>query len=271
MYSSIIFLILLSALNTNADSPFIANYARLVSLDSIVPFVPVTLGAVVDFGHARCYATGLYTTAQMNAIDTGTENFLLNTFNFNMSNAVSYEGCLVLGTTLIMCPYSIGLNVNYPANQSFSYGVTFDSNDLFIGLEGNFNFVGCGNVIVMLQNGVVNGGTQNGSTYNGLPLTTVPLTSDALGYANYNFLRQGADWSRPINRRQFWMQTPWFVHQYVNQYGDIETINKVQLMDPLNPSGPLGFGILNTINANIFGQGYSSIGQYKWLFPFASK
>lgn len=214
-------------------------------------------------------ATGMYTESQITTVDTISKQHMLTGFGLDFFSAeVGVFGGLfypnVASAIAVMIPYTIGLDAGFPANRNFTRRVIFDSDNLRRGATEEWIFVGCGNLVLMLQSGTFASGTEAGSVYVGVPLGVGPQTQDGLGVASYNFLRETSDWTKSVNRDELTMKTPWTVKQFPNQLSQIESLSKVSVLD--HKSGKTGYGLLVGTFANPFGDGYSAISPLNLMF-----
>ncbi len=242
---------------------------RIVNVERIEPYAPNNLFAVLDVNRTRMRATNMYTEAQITAVDTGSKQHMLTEFGLDFFNSqVGVFGGLfypnVSNAIAVMIPYTIGLDANFPTNRNFTRRVIFDSANLGRGATEDWAFVGCGNLVLMLQSGTFTSGTNAGASYVGGPLGVGPQTQDGLGYASYNFVRADYDWTKPWNRDELIMKTPWTVKQFLNQRNEVESLSKVLVTDL--KSGKVGYGLLVGTFADPFGNGYSAISPLNIMF-----
>jgi hypothetical protein len=238
----IFLLTILIAVVNSLITPIYPTYTRTVIFQKVSVGVSNTQTDLLDIGHVRLRATGLYNDAEIIALRIRAFDYFNTKYGLNMSAAQYFGGGYyypnLSAPIAVSFPFTLG-NDDTTTDGSYPFRFLYDSNDKSVAKKLDWIILGGGWITQMLSTGFFGGESSN----------TRYAPSDLISNADYNYLK-GYDefaWTNPKYREIIILRSLGTSKQVVNSEGTIEDYVKVEVVDP---NGNIGYGMITTTFTN---------------------
>jgi hypothetical protein len=184
---------------------------------------------IVDPGHAKMLASGLYTQSQIDQMQSNSITFFNEKFGLNFANAESQPD----GSGKIPIPGGLAFIIPYATGLDKVHRLTFDSENPQRGNSNNWYFETYGNIVLILASGTFTNCVYAGQTY---------APTNILFYFDQNALKETN--SRHNRREVFQIQSFSPSQTVVNSFGKSEQHAKFNIIDE---DCNIGFGTLEIV------------------------